>query len=58
MGMAEKGTNKRKKQGKPDEKLTSDEQFKEQYPKQAGKLVKPEEPPPDPRSTDPRRKQR
>jgi hypothetical protein len=58
VAMAEKGSKKRKKQGKPDEKLTSDEEFKEQYPKQAGKMVKPEEPPPDPRSTDPRRKQR
>ncbi len=58
LGMAKKGTGKRKKQSEPDEKLTNDEDFKEQFPKAGGKLTKPEEPPPDPRSTDPRRKQR
>lgn len=58
LGMAEKGTRKTKKPSEPDEKLTGDEDFKEQFPKAAGKLTKPEEPPPDPRSTDPRRKQR
>ena len=56
--MAEKGTQKRKKPSAPDEKLTNDEDFKEQYPKAAVKLTEPQEPPPDPRSTDPRRKQR
>ena len=44
--------------GAPDEKLTDDEDFKEAFPKQAGKIEKPKEPPPEPRSTDPRRKQR
>jgi hypothetical protein len=58
VGMAKKSINKGKKQGKADEKLSSDEEFKEQYPKQAEKMRKPEEPPPDVRSTDPRRKQR
>jgi len=56
--MAGKGESRSKKKGPPDEKLTDDEDFKEAYPKQAGKIEKPEEPPPDPRSTDPRRKQR
>jgi hypothetical protein len=56
--MAKKSNSRGKKKGSPDEKLTDDEGFKEAYPKQAGKTVKPEEPPPDPRSTDPRRKQR
>jgi len=56
--MANKGESKPTKQKGPDEKLTSDEDFKKQFPKQAGKLEKPEHPPPDPRSTDPRRKQR
>ena len=56
--MAEKSKRKTKKPSEPDEKLTSDEDFKDQFPKAAGKLTKPEEPPPDPRSTDPRRKQR
>ena len=56
--MANKGVSKRNKRSEPDEKLTSDEDFKKQFPKQAGKLEKPEDPPPDPRSTDPRRKQR
>jgi hypothetical protein len=56
--MAKKGDSKRKKRSEPDENLTSDEEFKKQFPKQAGKLEKPEDPPPDPRSTDPRRKQR
>ena len=56
--MAEKGKGKRKQQSEPDEKLTNDEDFKEQFPKAAGKLTKPEEPRPEPRSTDPRRKQR
>jgi hypothetical protein len=56
--MAEKGARKQRKQSEPEEKLTNDEDFKEQFPKAAGKLTKPEEPPPDPRSTDPRRKQR
>ena len=58
VGMAEKGTRRTKKKSEPDEKLTDDEDFKEQFPKAAGKLTKPEEPQPDPRSTDPRRKQR
>ena len=56
--MPEKDTRKRKKQSEPVEKLTQDEDFKEQFPKSAGKLTKPQDPPPDPRSTDPRRKQR
>ncbi len=56
--MATKKAAKPKEQPKPDEKLTSDEDFKEQYPKQAGKIAKPRDPPPEPRSTDPRRKQR
>ena len=56
--MAIKGVGKRKKQREPDEKLTSDDDFKKQFPKQAEKLEKPEDPPPDPRSTDQRRKQR
>ena len=56
--MAKKGDSKSKKKGPPDEKLTDDEDFNEAYPKQAGKTVEPKEPPPDPRSTDPRRKQR
>jgi hypothetical protein len=56
--MAKKDDSKRKKRSEPDENLTSDEEFKKQFPKQAGKLEKPEDPPPDPRSTDPRRKQR
>ena len=58
VGMAAKGTRKGKKQSEPDEKLTKDEDFKEQFPKAAEKLTKPEDPPPNPRSTDPRRKQR
>jgi hypothetical protein len=49
---------KPKPQGKTDDKLTSDEDFKEAFPKQAGKLEEPKDPPPEPRSTDPRRKQR
>jgi hypothetical protein len=56
--MAQKGGNKGKKKAEPDEKLTGDDDFKEAFPKQAGKLTKPEDPPPEPRSTDPRRKQR
>ena len=56
--MAKKGNNESKKQGKPVEKLTDDQEFKEAYPKSAEKMEKPSEPPPDPRSTDPRRKQR
>jgi hypothetical protein len=55
--MAEKGKRKRKRQGDTDEKLTNDEDFKEKFPKAAEKMTKPDEPPPDPRSTDPRRKQ-
>ena len=58
MVMAKKAAKKSKKQGQPGEKLTDDEDFKKAYPKQAGKIEKPEEPPPEPRSTDPRRKQR
>ena len=56
--MARDGASKAKKQPKPDEKLTDDEDFKKAYPKQAGKIEKPADPPPEPRSTDPRRKQR
>ena len=56
--MAKKAANKSKKQGKPVEKLTDDQDFKEAYPDSAKKMEKPPEPPPEPRSTDPRRKQR
>ena len=42
---------------RPDKALTDEETLKK-FPKQAKKLSKPEEPPPTPRSTDPRRKQR
>ena len=44
-------------QEKPEPALTDDEAIKK-FPKQASKLIEPEEPPPLPRSTDPRRKQR
>ena len=56
--MAAKAAKKGKKQGRPDEKLTGDQDFKDAYPKSAEKMEKPEEPPPDARPTDPRRKQR
>lgn len=56
--MAQEGASKPKKQTRRDEKLTDDEDFKKAYPKQAGKIEKPVDPPPEPRSTDPRRKQR
>jgi hypothetical protein len=56
--MAKKSDGRSKEKGPPEEKLTDDEDFKEAYPKQAEKMVEPTEPPPEPRSTDPRRKQR
>ena len=43
--------------GKPDKALTDEETLKK-YPNQSKKLIEPEPPPPNPRSTDPRRKQR
>ena len=55
--MAKKGDGKGKRKEEPNAALTDDEVLKK-YPKQGSKLVKPEDPPPTPRSTDPRRKQR
>ena len=56
--MAKKAAKKTTKPGQPDEKLTGDQDFKEAYPDSSKKMEKPPEPPPEPRSTDPRRKQR
>ena len=55
--MAKKVEDKGPAQEKPQPALT-DEVALKKFPKQASKLIEPEEPPPPPRSTDPRRKQR
>jgi hypothetical protein len=55
--MTRKGNNPPDGKENPEKALTDDEAVKK-FPKQARKLTKPEEPPPTPRSTDPRRKQR
>ena len=55
--MAKKSNEKGPAQDKPEPALTDEEALKK-FPKQASKLIAPEETPPPPRSTDPRRKQR